>query len=144
MTDPDHYRKLERLYARAPINDFFRPALTVTDGEAEVVAEADPRFFHAAGAVHGSVYFKMLDDAAFFAANSLVPDVFVLTASFNTYLMRPVSAGSLTARGRCVSRSRRLILAESVLVDASGREIARGSGSFMKSQIALTPDIGYA
>lgn len=144
MTDPDHYRKLERLYARAPINDFFRPTLTVAEGEAEVACEADPRFFHAAGAVHGSVYFKMLDDAAFFAANSLVPEVFVLTASFNTYLMRPVSEGVLTARGRCVSHSRRIILAESVLLDASGREIARGSGSFMKSQIALTPDIGYA
>lgn len=144
MTDTDHFRKLERLYARAPINEFFRPTLSVTEGEAEVVSEADRRFFHAAGAVHGSVYFKMLDDAAFFAANSLVPDVFVLTASFNTYLMRPVAEGTLTARGRCVSHSRRIILAESVLLDASGREIARGSGSFMKSQIALTADIGYA
>ena len=37
---------------------------------------------HAAGAVHGSYYFKVLDDACYFAANSLVSDVFVLTVSF--------------------------------------------------------------
>jgi acyl-coenzyme A thioesterase PaaI-like protein len=35
---------------------------------------------HSIHAVHGSVYFKALDDAAFFAVNSLVEDVFVLTA----------------------------------------------------------------
>ena len=29
-----------------------------------------PDFFHAAGAVHGSVYFKLLDDAAYFDALS--------------------------------------------------------------------------
>jgi hypothetical protein len=33
-----------------------------------------PDFFHAAHAVHGSVYFKALDDAAFFAVASLVQE----------------------------------------------------------------------
>ena len=35
--------------------------------------------FHAAGAGHGTIYFKMLDDAAFYAANSMVEEQFVLT-----------------------------------------------------------------
>jgi acyl-coenzyme A thioesterase PaaI-like protein len=64
-----------------------------------------PEFFHAAHAVHGSVYFKALDDAAFFAVNSLVTDVFVLTASYNLYLTRPVTEGALRAVGRVVHRS---------------------------------------
>ena len=33
----DHYRKLERMYASAPINRFFRPELHVREGEAELV-----------------------------------------------------------------------------------------------------------
>ena len=35
--------------------------------------------FHTAGAAHGTLFFKMLDDAAFYAANSLVTDRFLLT-----------------------------------------------------------------
>ena len=99
---------------------------------------------HSAHALHGSVYFKALDDAAFFAVNSLVTDVFVLTASFNLYLTRPITEGTLRATGRVVHRSRQVFLAESELLDAQGRQVGRGSGSFMRSTIALTPDVGYA
>jgi acyl-coenzyme A thioesterase PaaI-like protein len=42
----------------------------------------------------GSVYFKMLDDAAFFAVNSIVEDVFVYTVSLNVQLLRPVASGT--------------------------------------------------
>ena len=82
MPSEQHYRKLERMYLGASINDYFRPAMTVSDGSARVVIPVRKDFFHAAGAVHGSVYFKAMDDAAFFAAASIVADVFVLTASF--------------------------------------------------------------
>ena len=139
----DHYRKLERMYASAPINHYFLPLLRVGDGEAEVRIEVRPDFFHAAHAMHGSVYFKALDDAAFFAVNSLVPDVFVLTATFNIYLTRPVSEGTVISRGRVVHRSRQIFLAESELFDGRDRSIGRGSGSFMRSAIALNADVGY-
>lgn len=32
-----HYRKLERMYAAAPINTFFSPRLTVTEGRSEII-----------------------------------------------------------------------------------------------------------
>ena len=131
------------MYRGGPINEFYRPTISVSDGEALIEMDVRPEFWHAASAMHGSVYFKMLDDAAFFAANSLVEGVFVLTASFNVYLTRPVSEGRIRSEGRVVSRSRRLILAEAELYDGRGREIARGSGSFMPSQMKLTPEIGY-
>ncbi len=132
------------MYASAPINEYYGPTIHVSEGQAEVTMQLRPDFFHAARAVHGSVYFKMLDDAAFFAVNSLVEDVFVLTVSFNLYLTRPVSAGELKAFGRVVHRSRRLYVAESHLVDADGEAIAHGSGLFMRSAIALSPEVGYA
>jgi uncharacterized protein (TIGR00369 family) len=140
----EHFRRLERMYAVAPINEYFAPRLQIVDaGIAELRLTIRPEFHHAAHAAHGAVYFKALDDATFFAANSLVDDVFVLTTSFNLYLTRPVSEGEIVATARVVSRSKRLYVAEGVLVDARGREIARGSGTFMPSTIALSEEIGY-
>ncbi|HET9793085.1 MAG TPA: PaaI family thioesterase [Thermoanaerobaculia bacterium] len=144
MDSEEHFRRLERLYAAAPINRYFEPVLRISDGRAELAIPVKPDFFHAAGAVHGSVYFKALDDAAFFAANSLVFDVFVLTASFNVWFTRPVSEGELRATGTVVHRSTNLIVADSVVLDSKGRQIARGTGSFMRSRIPLTSEIGYA
>lgn len=139
----DHYRKLERMYASAPLNQFFRPEMVVSEGQAEILTPVRPEFFHAALAVHGAVYFKSLDDAAFFAANSLVTDFFVLTVSFNIYLTRPVTQGMLRALGRVVHRSRSLIIAEAELKNDAGETVARGSGSFLPSKVALTAEIGY-
>jgi len=139
----EHYRKLERMYASAPVNRFYAPTMRVSEGRAEVTIAVRPDLFHAAGAVHGVAYFKMLDDAAFFAVNSLVDDVFVLTVSFNVYMTRPISEGEMKAIGRVVHRSRRLFVAESQLVDSGGREIGRGSGTFMRGSIPLSPEIGY-
>ena len=64
MTDRDaHYRRLEHMYRAAPANEYFRPEIRIDDGTAEVRLTVRPDFFHAANAVHGSVYFKLLDDA---------------------------------------------------------------------------------
>ena len=131
------------MYASAPVNEYYAPTMRVSEGRAEVTIPVRPDFFHAGGAVHGLVYFKALDDAAFFAVHSLVDDVFVLTVSFNLYLTRPISEGEMKATGRVVHRSRRFFVAESVLVDSDGREIARGSGTFMPSNIPLSPEVGY-
>jgi uncharacterized protein (TIGR00369 family) len=126
------------MYHAAPINEYFAPKLRIPEaGVAELRLVIRPDFHHAAGAAHGVVYFKALDDATFFAANSLVEDVFVLTVSFNLYFTRPVSEGEVVARGRVVSRSKRLYVAEGVIEDARGREIARGSGTFMPSTMTL-------
>ncbi len=51
-------------------------------------------FMQLIGAVHGAHYFLVWDNAAFFAANALVEDVFVLMISFTTGLTRPVSGMS--------------------------------------------------
>lgn len=143
MTAEAHFRKLERMYLGAAINDYFRPRIRIEHGQAEVRMDARPDFFHPLQAVHGSVYFKGLDDAAFFAVNSLVEDVFVLTASFNTYMTRPISEGEMIATGRVVHSSRRLFIAEAILTDGNGREIGRGSGNFMRSEVPLSEEIGY-
>jgi Uncharacterized protein, possibly involved in aromatic compounds catabolism len=84
-----HFRKLERMYLSAPLNNHLYNGITITisDQKAELTLKIEEKFFHAANAIHGSVYFKMLDDAAFFAVNSIVKDVFVYTVSFNVQLV---------------------------------------------------------
>ena len=82
MTRDPHFQALENMYLSAPINAFYDPRIEVSDAEAIVEIEVSEKLFHSAEAVHGSVYFKMLDDAAFFAASALEREVFVLTTSF--------------------------------------------------------------
>ena len=138
MDDGAHFRSLERLYASAPINAAFASALTVTGpGRTRITMTAGREHFHAAGAVHGTLYFKLLDDAAFYAANSLVPEVFMLTTAFNILMTRPLGPGPLVAEGRWVSGARRVLIAEAWLTDASGEEVGRGTGTFMRSRITL-------
>jgi uncharacterized protein (TIGR00369 family) len=143
MTKDPHFVALQNLYLAAPITEIYRPTIEVSDSEATIEIEVSERFFHSLGAVHGSVYFKMLDDAAFFAANSLERDVFVLTTSFTTYLTRPVSAGRIRSVGRLVNRNNSQFIAEAVLSDSEGNELGRGSGVFVRSKLLLSEAEGY-
>lgn len=136
MTNEEHFHKLERMYLSAPINEFYIPSIEISQGQAVIQTQVKPEFLHAAGSLHGSVYFKLLDDSAFFAVNSLVKDFFVLTVSFNIYLTRSVTKGVLVAQGQVVSRSPNYYVAESVLT-VNEKEVARGSGSFLRSRIEL-------
>jgi uncharacterized protein (TIGR00369 family) len=139
-----HFRALESLYAAAPINRLFDSALEIPErGVARIRFQIDERYFHAAGAAHGTSYFKMLDDAAFYAANSLVTDRFLLTTSFNLFLTKPLKAGPVVAEGRWISGQRRVFVGEARLIDADGEEAARGTGTFMKSRIPLAGLPGY-
>jgi len=146
MNDAEiHFRKLERMYLSAPVNNLLYQGITITifHERAELSLGIDRKFFHAANAIHGSVYFKMLDDAAFFAVNSIVADVFVYTVSFNIQLLRPASEGIIKSIGEVKFKSTNLFIADSSLFDAHNKLIGRGSGNFMKSKIELTEKIGY-
>jgi uncharacterized protein (TIGR00369 family) len=151
VTPPDpvgagaHFRALESLYAAAPINLLFESRLEIpAGGSSRIHFNIDERYFHAAGAAHGTAYFKMLDDAAFYAANSLVTDRFLLTTAFNLLFTKPLKQGPVIAEGRWVSGQRRVFVAEARLIDATGEEAARGTGTFMRSQIPLARLPGYA
>lgn len=140
----EHFRALERLYRQAPINGLFDSELEIIErGTARIHFEVDERYYHAAGAVHGTSYFKMLDDVAFYAANSLVSDRFLLTTAFNLLFTKPLKFGKVRAEGRWVSGKRRVFVADSRLIDSEGEEIARGTGTFMRSRIPLASLPGY-
>ncbi len=139
-----HHRALESLYAAAPINRMFASTLAIPEpGVARISFVVSEDHFHAAGAAHGTAYFKMLDDAAFYACNSLITDRFLLTTQFNLVLTRPLTAGPVVAEGRWISGQRRVFVGDARLIAADGEEVARGTGTFMRSRIALAGLPGY-
>lgn len=144
MEKRDHHIKLENMMHSAPFVKLAGAKVSIKEGEAEISMAVREDLFHAAGAMHGALYFLALDNAAFFAVNSLVEDVFVLTTSFTTYLTRPVSEGVIKARGRVVYQNNSQFIAEAVMYDSKDREIARANGIFVRSRIPLNEKIGYA
>jgi uncharacterized protein (TIGR00369 family) len=138
----DHWRRLERMYHSAPVNDYFEPRLELTEGESRIVMPVKPSSFHAGGGLHGSVFFKMLDDACVFAVYSMEFEVFVPTTSFTIHFLGPVVAGVLEAEGKVAGRSGRIYVAEATL-RCDGNLVATGSGTFMRSRIPLSEVPGY-
>jgi acyl-coenzyme A thioesterase PaaI-like protein len=131
------------MYLSAPYNRYYAPGISISEGEAEIVVPIKDEFCYPGGSVHDSVYFKALNDAGFFAANSLIDDVLVLTVNLDTYLARPIHTGEIIARARFVGLSQDHYLAESALTDSEGCEIGRGHGVYAKSELSLSPEIGY-
>ena len=127
----------------APFVKLTGATVVVKNGEALITLPVRQDFYHAAEAMHGALYFLALDNAAFFAVNSLVEDVFVLTTSFTTYITRPVSSGVVKSIGKVVYRNRSQFIAESILYDSNHEEIARANGVFVRSKIPLMDKIGY-
>ncbi|MEM9548045.1 MAG: PaaI family thioesterase [Bacteroidota bacterium] len=140
-----HFTKLRNMYLKSNVNTqlFDTTECEIELGKSTISLIISDKYFHALGAIHGSVYFKLLDDAAFFAVNSIVQDVFVLTTSFNTNIVRPINHGKIKAIGKVRFKSKNLFIAESTLFDQHGNEIAFGTGHFAKSKIELSEKIGY-
>lgn len=138
-----HFRALERMYLAAPVNRFYKPSITIGAESARIEIEVGEHLFHAAGAAHGSVYFKMLDDAAFFAANALERETFVLTASFTTYLTRPLTGGRIHSIGRVTNQTRTQFIAEATLYDEYGKPAGMGNGLFVRGRQRLVDTPGY-
>jgi len=125
------------------VNEWFSPLLVVSEGKAEVRMNIRNEFHHSAGAAHGYIYFKMLDDATFFAANSVVDGFFVLTAKFEIELLKPVVAGEVRAVGEVTSQDERRIYAQGELYDCNNELIGKGKGKFARSKMALSPEVSY-
>ena len=143
INDIEHFKALENMYLAAPVNKYYQPKIKVSDSKSKISIILQSSMHHSAGAVHGSVYFKLMDDSAFFAANSLEKEFFVLTSSFTTYLLKPVIDGELKAIGKVVSKTRSQWIVESVVYN-SGLEVARGSGVFVRGKYLLNQAKGYS
>lgn len=140
MSKTEHYNFLVKLFHSAPINQriFKESVLTLSEGKAQYQLEVKKDYFHGAEALHGAVYFKMLDDAAYFACATLVDDFFLVTKSYEIEFIRPVPGGALTATGKVLEWNEKGFLAESEIINEQGKLVGRGRGEFVKSRKKLS------
>jgi acyl-coenzyme A thioesterase PaaI-like protein len=136
--DLEHFQNLERIYLAAPYNEFHEPGIRVSAGQADIVIPIRDKLVDPAG-IPGTVILKAMNDSANFAVSSIVERHHVLTTSFQVSLTGTIPRGEIIARGRFVGMSGKKYLAESMLTDADGREIGRGEGAFIVSNIPLGP-----
>lgn len=137
MINNKHFQSLENMFSDAPINKLYGPSIDISAGKCEINWVVNPTFFHAGEALHGSVYFKWLDDAAFFAVNSVIDDVFVVTGTFEIKFIKPIFGGKLVAIGEMTKNLGSKLEARATLFNEDGDLLASGSGIFVKTKISL-------
>ena len=145
QTKESHIRKLKTMYESAPVNQvhFSGTRIEFYDDQVEITFETNPSLYHAGGSSHGAVAFKLLDDAAYFSCQMFEMQFFLLTASFQIHYVRPITSSRLTAIGRIRQNSKNLFVAEARLFDERKKELAFGTGSFMKSSMELSSIEAY-
>ena len=133
-----HFTFLQKLYLQAPIQKLYpKTTIDIKEKEASISMPISLNHLHAENSMHGSVYFRLLDDAAFFAANSIEDKYFVLTATFKVKLMKPISKGLLTSKGIVTEFNNSKIFARSLLYNEENELLASGEGIFIRSTIKL-------
>src|SRR5690606_27621720 len=96
----EHFERLKTMYLLDHIHNFYEGIeLIVSENKAEIILPIDQRYFHGGMSTHGSVYFKVLDDAAYFACQSVITDFFIVTTNFSINLLRPITGGTIRAVG---------------------------------------------
>ena len=84
-----------------------------------------------AGVVHGGLLATVLDEALIYAAGA--KGFKCVTGEVTVRYVKPASTGAAySLKGRFVEDKGRIVLAESFLYDAEGREVARATGKLFK------------
>jgi uncharacterized protein (TIGR00369 family) len=146
MNKVRHFRNLEQMFNAAPINQqlITGAELKVMKDQAELQLPMRESFYHAAGSLHGAVYFKLLDDAAYFAAASAEEEYFIYTKAYKLLFKRPVTGGVLIAKGQLVEKDGDEWIAISEVFDEKGKLVASGQGVFVRSKLLLKDQAGYS
>ena len=138
-----HLNRIINCYKSAPINQLYKPEMHLEMGKCEIEIEIKDEYFHSANSLHGSIYFKMLDDAAWAASNTYVEDVFLFTSTFTITLAKPVSSGIIKSEGTVINQTSDRFVSKSVLLDSNNIQIAKGAGVFLRSKNLLKDSIGF-
>lgn len=134
-----HFARLERVYHAAPTNGLIPAELTVSHGSASVRMPIADVHAQAVGEVHGFLYCKALDEVSFYAANSLVEDVFLTTASLNVQFLAPLARGPMLATAKVVHAGRSSFVVDAEARDEEGQLLARSTATFVRTKTALPP-----
>lgn len=126
-TTNSHCQKLAGMYNGMPFNKDLQPQMEFVNlGECKVEAEVSSKFFHGGGIIHGSIIFRLLDDACTFAAWSYVEDKVCVTKNLHIHYQSPINIGTMQAYGKVldISQTANEITVEGTLFN-EGKEAAR-------------------
>jgi uncharacterized protein (TIGR00369 family) len=131
-----HFAHLQRIYESAPCNKFYPELqMKLEPGRCVLTTPVMHEHFHSGGALHGAVFFKFLDDAAYFACATREPLYFLLTVSYHLKFLRAASEGFMWAEGKWMAEKDNAFVGSSVLYDNKDRVLARGEGVFVRSAL---------
>ena len=140
-----HFEGLIRMFHSAPIQDILVGAeMHLEDGKAEYTLHVKQDYFHAADALHGAIYFKLLDDSAYFAAATMEKKFFLLTKSYQINFKRPVLEDRLIAKAQVIETTEKEFIVTSVIYNSAGKAVADGQGTFVRSKKLLIDQCGYS
>jgi len=145
LTTETHYRKLENLFHSALVQKLY-PGINISIKQAicTITYPVNTAHFHGGNALHGAVYFKLMDDAAYFAVSSIELSTFVVTAAFEIKLLKPITKGTISAIGKLDYAKGKVYTATAELFDEKGAILATGKGTFIKTSQTLDSLTGYA
>lgn len=106
----------------------------IGDGYAQFIAQPDESHYNPGLTVHGGYAATLIDSALGCAVQTKLPaGTRYGTVELKVNYVRPVTveSGTLTCRAEVVHAGRRMSTAEARVVDAQGKLVAHGSGTFM-------------
>jgi uncharacterized protein (TIGR00369 family) len=127
----ERQRRLIELFHGAPIQKATGMTFRYNEeGQAVFEMPYNPSFDHAMGAIHGSIFGMLIDNAGWF---TVAPhyEHWIVTVEFSTRLHEPIAKTALIATGRIVRMGSRMASAEMEVRTADNRLAATGAGTFI-------------
>ncbi|MGW8185927.1 MAG: PaaI family thioesterase [Desulfobacterales bacterium] len=129
----DYIRRLIETVNSSPFPRHLPMRLTSIELDRAVVA-CDTAACHLQpfGIVHGGVLATLIDTATFWSVFMRLPqDAGLVNIDLKLNYLRPVSKGTITARGKCIRSGRSISYAEARVTDAAGQLLAHGTSTLM-------------
>jgi len=113
--NPDFEARVRESFSRQPFMGFIGADLAIVEpGYCEIHLPYRPELTQQHGFVHGGALATLADNAAGYAAFSLMPaDASVLTVEYKLNIMRPGRGDKMTARGKVIKPGRTITVVES-------------------------------
>ena len=127
--------KLEEIiaeYLKHPMHNELNMNVELGNKSATIQLTIHESVINLVGILHGAIYFKLIDDACFFAALSARESNFVATSNMTIHYLKPASDGVLIAHAKMITKQGRKYLCECEIKDKDGTIYAYGSGSFIE------------
>ena len=102
------------------------------EGEATLKMTVDRKFHNPMGTLHGGIMTDLADACMGIATiSTLSEDETFTTLELKMNFIRPVYEDEITAEAKVIHRGRKVVLAESVVKNREGKEVARGTATQM-------------